>query len=179
MVEGWGATCRNSTEISDRHLQIGHRWSDQHHPVCFRSSQPSVPGSIHSYFFVASVWNCDSSCPGSSLVIMWLSSFAWSFSIYKTAHRIWLRILSIVLEKKLKVLDCAWVSEWVSEVVQSCPTLCDPVDCSPPGSSVHGILQARILEWVAISWLCLMTILLLFGFLSLFSFVFVCSHFRD
>ena len=38
-----------------------------------------------------------------------------------------------------------------SEVAQSCPTLCDPVDCSLPGSSVHGILQARILEWVAIS----------------------------
>ena len=35
--------------------------------------------------------------------------------------------------------------------VKSCPTLCDPVDCSPSGSSVHGILQARILEWVAIS----------------------------
>ena len=33
---------------------------------------------------------------------------------------------------------------------QSCPTLCDPMDCSPPVSSVHGILQARILEWVAI-----------------------------
>ena len=39
----------------------------------------------------------------------------------------------------------------VSAVTQSCPTLCDPVDCSPPGSSVHGILQVRILEWVAIS----------------------------
>ena len=39
----------------------------------------------------------------------------------------------------------------VCEVAQSCPTLCDPVDCSPPGSSVHGILQARILECVAIS----------------------------
>ena len=38
-----------------------------------------------------------------------------------------------------------------SSVAQSCPTLCDPVDCSPPGSSFHGILQARILEWVAIS----------------------------
>ena len=38
-----------------------------------------------------------------------------------------------------------------SEVTQSCPTLCDPVDCSPSGSSVHGILQARIMEWVAIS----------------------------
>ena len=33
---------------------------------------------------------------------------------------------------------------------QSCPTLCDLMDCSPPGSSVHGILQAGILEWVAI-----------------------------
>ena len=38
-----------------------------------------------------------------------------------------------------------------SEVAQSCPTLWDPVDCSPPGFSVHGILQARILEWVAMS----------------------------
>ena len=36
-------------------------------------------------------------------------------------------------------------------VIQSCLTLCDPMDCSPPGSSVRGILQARILEWVAIS----------------------------
>ena len=36
-------------------------------------------------------------------------------------------------------------------VTQSCLTLCDPIDCSPPGLSVHGILQARILEWVAIS----------------------------
>ena len=39
----------------------------------------------------------------------------------------------------------------MSEVAQSCLTLCDPMDCSLPGSSVHGIFQARILEWVAIS----------------------------
>ena len=38
-----------------------------------------------------------------------------------------------------------------SEDTQSCPTLHDPMDCSPPGSSVHGIFQARTLEWVAIS----------------------------
>ena len=36
-------------------------------------------------------------------------------------------------------------------VSRLCPTLCDPVDCSPPGSSIHGILQARVPEWVAIS----------------------------
>ena len=37
-----------------------------------------------------------------------------------------------------------------SEVAQSCPTLCDPMDCSLPGSSVHGIFQARVLEWGAL-----------------------------
>ena len=40
-----------------------------------------------------------------------------------------------------------------SEVAQSYSTLCDPMDCSLPGSSVHGIFQARVLEWVAISFL--------------------------
>ena len=35
-------------------------------------------------------------------------------------------------------------------VAQSCSVLCDPIDCSPPGSSVHGMLQARILKWIAI-----------------------------
>ena len=38
-----------------------------------------------------------------------------------------------------------------SEVTQSCPTLSDPMDCSAPGSSVHGIFQARLLEWVVIA----------------------------
>ena len=45
--------------------------------------------------------------------------------------------------------SATWESE--SEVAQSCPTLCDPMDCSPPGSSVLGIFQARVLEWIAIS----------------------------
>ena len=43
-----------------------------------------------------------------------------------------------------------------SEVTRSCPTLCNPMDWSPPGSSVHGMFQARILEWVAISFSILM-----------------------
>ena len=42
-------------------------------------------------------------------------------------------------------------SESESEVIQSCPTLCNPMDCSLPGSSFDGIFQARILEWLAIS----------------------------
>ena len=42
------------------------------------------------------------------------------------------------------------LKESESEVAQSCLTLGDPMDCGPPGSSVHGILQERILEWVAI-----------------------------
>ena len=41
------------------------------------------------------------------------------------------------------------MSESESLAIQSCPTFCHPTDYSPPGSSVHGILQARILEWVA------------------------------
>ena len=45
------------------------------------------------------------------------------------------------------VLDCLKVKVLV---IQSCPTSSDPMDCSPPSSSVHGVLQARILEWVAI-----------------------------
>ena len=46
-----------------------------------------------------------------------------------------------------------WVNKPLkeSEVAQSCPTCCDPMDCSLPGFSVHGILQARVLEWVTIS----------------------------
>ena len=44
---------------------------------------------------------------------------------------------------------CSAVKE-SERVAELCLTLCDPMDCNPPGSSVHGILQARILEWVAI-----------------------------
>ena len=44
-----------------------------------------------------------------------------------------------------------WTWLKVSEVAQSCLTLWDPIDCSLPGSSIHGIFQARVLEWVAIS----------------------------
>ena len=59
-------------------------------------------------------------------------------------------MMSQCLWQPLAHLCLKW-KESESEVTQLCLTVCDPVDCSPPGSSVHGILQARILEWVAIS----------------------------
>ena len=43
------------------------------------------------------------------------------------------------------------MDECEHEVAQSCPTLCHPMDLSPPGASVHGIFQAIVLEWIAIS----------------------------
>ena len=49
-------------------------------------------------------------------------------------------------------MQCIGYPACASSVTQSCPTLCDPMDCSPPGSSVHGTLQVRILEWAAISY---------------------------
>ena len=57
----------------------------------------------------------------------------------------------------LYVSSCIHIIEFFSihmkwsEAAQPCPTLCDPMDCSLQGSSVHGIFQARVLEWVAIS----------------------------
>ena len=54
----------------------------------------------------------------------------------------WLLLLSTTFSD-------GFVTSGSSAVVQSCPSLCHSMDCGPPGSSVHGVLQARILEWVA------------------------------
>ena len=56
------------------------------------------------------------------------------------------RILEI--KAKINKWDLFKINCFHCLVAQLCPTLCDPVDCSPPGSSVHGIFQARILEWL-------------------------------
>ena len=68
---------------------------------------------------------------------------------------LWFANMSLLLFRLFPVfLDCHYwwhESENESEVAQSCPTLCDPMDCSLSGSSVHGIFQAIVLEWIAIS----------------------------
>ena len=61
--------------------------------------------------------------------------------------------ISVIHLKKniVKSVFIPFVNESESEVAQSCPTLCDPIDCRAPGSSVPGIFQAIVLEWIAIS----------------------------
>ena len=89
-----------------------------------------------------------------------LESFPrWSYTEYHVEFpELYSRSFLLIWNFKFKeyYLGCCFLSSPESHkqskvlVAQSCPTLCDPVDRSPPGSSVHGILQARILEWVAV-----------------------------
>ena len=74
-----------------------------------------------------------------------LPTFAGVYKMQGNFRKIAISVSSAT-QKRLTV----WV-KWVSEVAQSCLTLCDPIDGSPPGSPIPGILQARTREWVAIS----------------------------
>ena len=69
-----------------------------------------------------------------------------TYIMYK-CHKICIKIIpecsSVFLFRVFVIVFCCYCMH-----AQSCPTVCDPMDYSPPGSSVHGILQARILEWV-------------------------------
>ena len=83
-------------------------------------------------------------------------SFKCTTLIQLYITHIFFRFFSIICYCKiLNIVPCSiqWVylfSIRAHSVTQSCPTLCKPPDCSPPGSSAHGIFQARILEWIAI-----------------------------
>ena len=63
---------------------------------------------------------------------------------------IWYLFSKSIHQQRVYPLHWSEVKKW-NEVTQSCPTLWDPMDCSLPGSSVHRIFQAKVLEWVAIS----------------------------
>ena len=67
-----------------------------------------------------------------------------------------------MLSNMLKVkINYAAIAAVAAKSLQLCPTLCDPIDGSPPGSAIPGIIQARTLEWVAISFSKTMLLLLL------------------
>ena len=73
--------------------------------------------------------------------------FSWECSFNRVPFSSWSLHLGTCNRGHLSGEHC----KQLVKVSQSCPTLCDPMHCRPPGSSVHGILQAKILEWVAIS----------------------------
>ena len=135
---------------------LGGKWSEAGISVAFL-----LQAGMHSLFwspYLLSLWFCAAkkcgpgladwnSGPSGQIMIThrYLSGSShtkwnqWDL-IWSLCHNYRLKeALSLLFLKKVKVL-----------VIQSCPTLCDPMECSPPGSSVHGILQRRILEWVAI-----------------------------
>ena len=112
------------------------------HFLGFRSLKLSTPNCI----------------PRQKILLGWKETWSevkWSHSVFSFLNRNFLTI-ELKLQHSLIWLwtyvqvFITFISE-VSEVAQSCPTLCDPMDCSPPGSSIQGILQARILELVVIS----------------------------
>ena len=104
----------------------------------------------------------------SRIITSWLDRGAWRATVHavtkgmtqlsKHLHKLsaslalfWVALLFSRIPQTISYSLTYIESESESEVAQSCPTLCDPMDCSLPGSSVHGVLQARVLEWVAIS----------------------------
>ena len=83
-------------------------------------------------------------------VIPWTAGLQASLSF--TISQSWLTFMSIesvILSSHLVL--CLAAAAATAKLLQSCPTLCDPIDGSPLGSAVPGIIQARTLEWVAIS----------------------------
>ena len=99
--------------------------------VPFSSRRQSFPGRRETAKWVTEVNQVDG----------WLQNYWWwaYYSVYRSSN---------IRYTWNNVINQRW-----GEVLaaQSCPTLCNPMNCSPPGSSVHRALQARILEWVAMS----------------------------
>ena len=79
------------------------------------------------------------------------TQYASKFGKLSSAHRTGKCQFSFQSQRKAMPKNVKSKESERSEVTQSCPTLCDPMDYSLPGSSIHGIFQARVLEWVAIS----------------------------
>ena len=77
---------------------------------------------------------------------MWFLTIFWPLIDFWQNKTEWLHNLG-----RGNTAFLVWSTVVVVKSLQSCPTLCDPIDGSPPGSPIPGILQARTLEWVAIS----------------------------
>ena len=77
-----------------------------------------------------------------------MDSLSWKEFLLPISTGLCLSFSELIMHQGVQNVKCKWVGMWKSEseVAQLCLTLCDPMDCSLPGSSNHGISQARILE---------------------------------
>ena len=103
------------------------------------------PLSLHGCWQSPICWCCGTDC-GLSLPSSWRLT-----EVYPHLPRLPLPFRAALSQHGSFMVCRSLSSGPLALVTQSCPTFCDSMDCSPPGSSVHGILQTRILEWVAIS----------------------------
>ena len=110
----------------------------------FRSSPPPLPGLLAKPLLPSAVTDgpCDISAP-----VTLSESLSMASSCLKDKAQAWEESISHPWWHRLRVSNVSSAS--AAKSLQSCPILWDPIDGSPPGSSVPGILQARILEWVA------------------------------
>ena len=79
------------------------------------------------------------------------SSYIQRKNLYRPFQKTKRRYSKLNLRKALIMTEVSRLSAAAAKLLQSCPTLSDPIDGSPPGSSIHGIFQARVLEWGAIA----------------------------
>ena len=97
---------------------------------------------VWAFFGIAFLWDWNENWP---FPVLWpLLSFP-NLLVY------WVQHFHSIIFQNLKQLNWNSITSTTAKSLQSCPTLCDPIDGSPPGSPFPGILQARTLEWVAIS----------------------------
>ena len=114
----------------------GHRWGPKSQTLflAILLDLSASPGTV-SHFLVLETLSSSMKLI-TPMFLPWFSSYIWSFFIISHYYN-------------FQSLNFFFLFKGRSEVAQSCPTLCDPMGCSLPGFSVHGIFQARILEGVA------------------------------
>ena len=117
-------------------------------------SQISLP-YLHSHFHIPHFYNLQDSLEFSlKFFTLKINACLNFYLLVSYPHEIMLCLDFLKFTNCVHWASLFLVSNWLDlecEVAQSCPTLCDPMDCSLPGSSVHGIFQATVLEWIAIS----------------------------
>ena len=129
--------------------------------VCLGSSYlGSLVLPVHGYVFFFRLWMLSAIIPSDTFLMPFSLSFSGTpIILMYTCLMLFQTSIKLFLFNKIVFLFAVLIGwfplyysqiKW-SELAQSCLTLCDPMDCSLPGSSVHGIFQARVLEWVVIS----------------------------